>query len=189
MMNRPGSWNAPDCRRLVLERLEQRALLAADLVIEWNNAALAAIRADNTSRRWHRGDLAILHTAIYDAVNAIDSHRTRSMPLTCWPREHLARGGGSLAATIPCSAPYFPRDQADFDAIRGGLGGDSRRTTESLGLACETTLLSDVAVRANDGSATVLSYTPGRSRAIGLRRRRPLHRRSCPTGPTSRRLP
>src|SRR5947208_9942800 len=57
---------------LGIERLEDRELLAADLVIEWNNAALAAIRADKTPPPMASRDLAILHTAIYDAVNAID---------------------------------------------------------------------------------------------------------------------
>src|SRR5205085_8326969 len=59
-------------RPLNVERLEQRELFAADMVLEWNSVALDAIRTDKTPPPMASRDLAILHAAIYDAVNAID---------------------------------------------------------------------------------------------------------------------
>src|SRR6267142_1810799 len=59
-------------RSLRVERLERRDLLAADMVLEWNSVALDAIRTDKTPPPKASRDLAIVHTAIYDAVNAID---------------------------------------------------------------------------------------------------------------------
>ncbi len=58
--------------RLSLESLEERCLLSSDVVLQWNQAVLAAIRADKPTIGFVTRDLAIIHSAIYDAVNAID---------------------------------------------------------------------------------------------------------------------
>ena len=42
-----------------------------DVVTDWNNAALDAIRADRTAPPIASRSLAIVHVAIYDAVNGI----------------------------------------------------------------------------------------------------------------------
>src|SRR4030095_7901324 len=44
---------------------------SADVVTDWNNAALDAIRADRTAAPIASYSLAIAHVAIYDAVNGI----------------------------------------------------------------------------------------------------------------------
>ncbi len=44
---------------------------AADVVTDWNSAALDAIRAGNTPPPAAARNLAILHASIYDAVNGI----------------------------------------------------------------------------------------------------------------------
>src|SRR5215468_1303420 len=44
---------------------------SADVVTDWNNAALDAIRADRTAPPIASRSLAIAHVAIYDAVNGI----------------------------------------------------------------------------------------------------------------------
>src|ERR1041384_4876753 len=46
--------------------------LWADVVTDWNNAALNAIRTDKTPPPKASRALAILHASIYDAVNGID---------------------------------------------------------------------------------------------------------------------
>lgn len=46
------------------------ALAHADVVADWNNATLDAIRIDNTTSPIASRSLAILHAAIYDTVNA-----------------------------------------------------------------------------------------------------------------------
>src|SRR5580765_1631345 len=59
-------------RRLSVESLEPRCLLSADVVLQWNQAVLQAIRNDKPTIGFVTRDLAIVQTAIYDAVNAID---------------------------------------------------------------------------------------------------------------------
>src|SRR5438874_9205154 len=44
---------------------------SADVVTDWNNAALDTIRADRTAPPIASRSLAIVHVAIYDAVNGI----------------------------------------------------------------------------------------------------------------------
>src|SRR6516162_2122610 len=58
--------------RLNVESLEERCLLSTDVVLQWNQAVLQAIRNDSPTIGFVTRDLAIVHTAIYDAVNAID---------------------------------------------------------------------------------------------------------------------
>ena len=47
------------------------SLARADLITDWNETALDAIRLDKTPPPKAARALAILHTAIYDAVNGI----------------------------------------------------------------------------------------------------------------------
>ena len=55
-----------------LQALEKREFLSADVVLQWNQAVLSAIRTDKPTVGFATRDVAIVHTAIYDAVNAID---------------------------------------------------------------------------------------------------------------------
>src|SRR5215470_13556950 len=63
-------------RRLSVESLEGRCLPSADVVLQWNKAVLQAIRNDKPTIGFVTRDLAIVHTAIYDAVSAIDPTST-----------------------------------------------------------------------------------------------------------------
>ena len=54
-------------RRLSVEALEERFLMSADVVLQWNQAVLQAIRNDKPTIGFVTRDLAIVHTAIYDA--------------------------------------------------------------------------------------------------------------------------
>src|ERR1700733_10208267 len=59
-------------RRPGMESLDARCLLSGDVVIQWNQAVIAAIEADKLSIGPESRDLAIVQTPIYDAVDAID---------------------------------------------------------------------------------------------------------------------
>src|SRR5579859_1413309 len=47
----------------------------SDVVLVWNEVVLRAIKADRTPPPMAARNLAIVHAAIYDAVNAIDGRR------------------------------------------------------------------------------------------------------------------
>jgi len=62
----------------------------ADVVADWNNAALDAIRAGRTAPPIASRSLAILHAAIYAAVNGIvRTHEPYRVPSSA-PRERIA---------------------------------------------------------------------------------------------------
>src|SRR5207237_5774488 len=65
-----ASWRAlmPD----LIESLESRTLLSADPVLQWNSKLLDAIRTEKTPPPYAARNMAIVHIAIFDAVNAID---------------------------------------------------------------------------------------------------------------------
>src|SRR3954467_14211876 len=77
----------PRARRPGVESLDQRCLLSADVVIQWNQAVLAAIRADKPTLGFLTRDLAIVQSAIYDAVNSIDRSSTTFLVTAAAPAD------------------------------------------------------------------------------------------------------
>ena len=76
-----------------LEPLDDRCLLAADVVLEWNQVMLDALKADRLLPLYLAREAAIVHAAVYDAVNAIDRSYT---PL--FAHVHASRGASLQAA-------------------------------------------------------------------------------------------
>src|SRR6266446_6780229 len=81
MLPRKSRKSSPAARRhLTVEVLEDRCLLSADVVLEWNAIALDSLKNDsmlganakqNAPTRASRA-LAIVQAAVFDAVNSID---------------------------------------------------------------------------------------------------------------------
>src|SRR5512146_2724187 len=61
-------------RFTAIEPLESRLLMAADMIVYWNNVLISAIRADRTDPGpgWSSRNMAIVQAAVFDAVNAVD---------------------------------------------------------------------------------------------------------------------
>ncbi|MFO0883153.1 MAG: hypothetical protein U0894_03040 [Pirellulales bacterium] len=57
---------------LRFEQLEKREMMASDMVLTWNDRALAAIKTASSAPPVASRNLAIVHVAVYDALNAID---------------------------------------------------------------------------------------------------------------------
>jgi hypothetical protein len=86
-----------------------------DPVARWNEAALAAVRADRTPPPVAARNLAILHVAIYDAVALVDGGYQ-----TLFPRARALPGTDPAAAAAVAAhrvlAGLYPRRVGDFDA-------------------------------------------------------------------------
>jgi hypothetical protein len=131
------------------------------VVLDWNQALLGAIGATGTSAPAASRSLAIVHAAIYDAVNAVDrSHAPYFVDAAAAPgtsREAAA------AAAYRASVSLFPTQTARFDAaLARSLDG----IPVGLGLIDGIVLGSSVANavldwRRGDGSDRVVTYTPG----------------------------
>src|SRR5205823_4939277 len=86
----------------------------ADVVTDWNNAALDAIRAGNTSPPIASRALAILHASIYDAVNGIARTHERYLVPSVAPAAASAAAHNALVH-------LFPANAASFDALNAAI--------------------------------------------------------------------
>jgi hypothetical protein len=175
LLGRPVSGKAPRGRRAqpVVETLEERCLLASDMVLAWNAVALDAVRHDYTPGQvMDQGGptmdsraLAIVQVAMYDALDAVDPIgapylvHVRALPGTAADAAVAAAAHDTLAA-------LYPHQLARFDAalslslahVRHQASAAAVRRGEQLGEAVAAEIL---AARQNDGSHVMPPYTPG----------------------------
>jgi membrane-associated phospholipid phosphatase len=144
-----------------VEQLEDRCLPSTNVVLEWNQLALSAIRQTNANSNLASRALAITQAAVYDAVNAID----RSYA-PYFAHVHAARGASLEAAAAEAAhdtlAALFPSQASTFDAaltadLAGIPPGRARQGTE-VGHEVAQQILT---WRSTDGSDATVPYTPG----------------------------
>lgn len=133
----------------------------ADLITDWNDAALQAIRENRTNPPRASRALAILHLAMYEAVNGLDRthepYRIRYVP------ESASKQVAASAAARKVLSTFFPTNIATFNALHKTVADrvppGSRRM---IGIAWGN-LVADriLASRANDGSAVVVPAPVG----------------------------
>jgi hypothetical protein len=136
--------------------------LSSDVVIQWNQAIITALEADKPSIGPATRDLAIVQTAIYDAVNAID--RTAStFAVHAHARAKASPVAAADAAGLVTASALFSNETALFQATYQGAladvrNGGARNRGVALGrLVADRTLVS----RANDGASALVNYVPG----------------------------
>src|SRR6266568_8445371 len=129
----------------------------ADVVTEWNNAALDAIRAGHTPPPIASRSLAILHVSIYDAVNGIT--RTHEPYLV----QSSASASASLEAAASAAAHkalvnLFPAAVSSFDALHAAiLAGIPNGPQKTAGIVWGEFVANQIlAARANDGSDAIV---------------------------------
>lgn len=146
---------------LRFEQLEKREMMASDMVLTWNDRALAAIKTASAAPPIASRDLAIMHVAVYDALNAID--RT-GQPYAV---DVLAQPSASREAAVAAAAhrvlvALFPAQTTTLDAaytsdLAAIADGKSETDGVNLGNSVADQIL---ALRSTDGSATSVTYTP-----------------------------
>jgi hypothetical protein len=147
---------------LRVESLEDRCLLSTDPVLLFNQAVLSAVRADRPSLGFLTRDLAIVHAAIYDAVNAIDQTSTPFLVQADAPPDASPEAAAAAAGLFTASA-LFPTDvpsfQAAYQTILAGVpDGPGKDDGLAVGrFVAEQTLID----RIPDGANAVVDYTPG----------------------------
>jgi PAP2 superfamily len=95
-------------------------LVHADVVIDWNNAALDAIRAGNTTPPIASRSLAILHVSIYDAVNGIARTHEPYLVQSAVPASASHEAAASAAAHVAL-VNLFPAVASSFDALHTAI--------------------------------------------------------------------
>lgn len=144
------------------EVLEVRQLLAADMVLQWNDVLLQAIRNDRTAPPLAARQMAIMHVAVYDAVNSIDRrHAPYLVQLDVHPRTSPEAAAAAAAASTLMA--LFPAQQAEFQTqLTEALASipDGRAKTDGIQLG-QTVASRVLAHRASDGSDALVTYVPG----------------------------
>jgi hypothetical protein len=171
------------------EALEGRLLLAGDVVLEWNQVALEAVKKDydlgTTPEQPGPGGtaraLAIVHVAMYDAVMAFDRHHLPYL------HDYHAAAGASLDAAVAQAAhdtlaSLFPRQRASIDAALATSMADVPAAARSAGVALGQEIAADcLTSREGDGAVDDMSFTPGTQ--PGEWRPDPLHPTQIAWGP------
>ncbi len=129
----------------------------ADVVTDWDNAALDAIRAGNTAPPIASRSLAILHVSIYDAVNGIA--RTHEPYLVqSAVSSSASREAAASAAAHNTLVNLFPTRTSIFDALHAAiLAAIPNGPQKTAGIVWGEFVANQILVaRANDGwNATV----------------------------------
>ena len=95
-------------------------LAHADVVTDWNNSALNAIRAGSTAPPIASRSLAILHASIYDAVNGIARTYEPYLVQSAVPAG-ATREAAASAAAHEALVNLFPAAASSFDALHAAI--------------------------------------------------------------------
>jgi hypothetical protein len=128
-----------------------------DIVTDWNNAALDAIRAGSTAPPIASRSLAILHVSIYDAVNGIA--RTHEPYLVqSAVSASASREAAASAAAHDTLVNLFPARISTFDALHAAiLAAIPDSPQKTAGIVWGEFVASQVlAARASDGSNAIV---------------------------------
>jgi hypothetical protein len=149
--------------RMNPEALPLQATFATerDMVLRWNNIALQAIRIEKTHPPVAARYLALMHAAIFDAVNGITGAHTSYLvnlaPLP-GPRPEAAAASAAhrvLSAIYPAERTWLDRALADALAQMGDE--QSKQAAMTLGRFVADRILS---ARARDGADRQTVYLP-----------------------------
>jgi hypothetical protein len=133
----------------------------SDVVLYWNEAALKAIKTERTPPPLAARNLAILHAAIYDAVNAIDG-RYRPYRVTTRPDGAACVRTAAAIAAHRVLLELYPRmveacDTTLDTALANVPDGPTKQNGVALGQRVAEEILR---WRAEDGSRRSVRYTP-----------------------------
>jgi len=141
-----------------------QADVQTDMVLNWNAHAANAI-VGVAGLRPERGliRLAMVHLAIYDAVNAIDGYPFQSYGVSPNVQSPALPEAATAAAAHDVLVALFPGQQADLDAkysesLAAILDGPAKANGISVGKQAASGILS---LRANDGRDAIVPYAPG----------------------------
>jgi RHS repeat-associated protein len=137
-----------------------------DVILTWNHIALAAIQRENTPPPAAARLLGMVHTAMYDAVNAIEQkygvYRVDASAPT---------GADEIAAAAQAAArvlkAIYPNQQAYFNtALENSLLNGATAADRAAGVAVGDTVAANIlAWRQQDGSRNPAAFNP--TTAIG----------------------
>src|SRR5205809_4296471 len=129
----------------------------ADVVTDWNTAALNAIRGGSTAPPIASRRLAILHVSIYDAVNGI-ARTTEPYLVQSSAPSSASREAAASAAAHKALVNLFPAAASSFDALHAAiLAAIPDGPQKTAGVVWGEFVANQIlAARANDGSDAIV---------------------------------
>src|SRR5262245_8780785 len=88
-------------------------IATADVVTDWNTIAVNTVSAERVNNRQTR-DMAMVHAAVFDAMNAIRPYYTPAM-VSINARGYAAREAAAAQAAHDVLLALFPAEQANLD--------------------------------------------------------------------------
>lgn len=151
-----------DGSNVCVETLEARTLMAADTVLEWNEVAVEATRVARLSPNAQTRALAMVHGAVFDAVNGIERGYAPYLVERQAPRWASEEAAAAVAAH-GVLVSLMPAQQAMLDAaLTSSLAKVPDGCAEDAGVAFgQLVTESMLAARQDDGSTDVVTYVPG----------------------------
>lgn len=137
-------------------------VVRTDVVLRWNEVMLQAVKADRTPPPMASRNMAIVHAAIYDAVNALD--RTHeAFRVNALPEAGASAQAAAAVAAHRTLVSLYPRQVARFDAalddtLAAVPDGPGKVRGMRLGKQVAEAILG---WRRTDGARRVVRYTPG----------------------------
>jgi hypothetical protein len=135
---------------------------SADVVTDWNNAALDAIRAGITAPPIASRSLAILHASIYDAVNGI-ARTNEPYLVQSAVQASASREAAASAAAHQALVNLFPASTSTFDVLHAAiLAAIPDGPQKTAGIVWGEFVANQIlAARANDGSNAIVEPPGG----------------------------
>jgi hypothetical protein len=138
-------------------------MMAADTVLEWNAIAVEATRVARLSPNVQTRALAMVHGAVFDAVNGIERGFAPYLVQRHAPRWASEEAAAATAAHDVLVALMPASQQATLDAaLTSALAKVPDGRAEDAGVAFGKLVAEQMlAARADDGSTDVVTYVPG----------------------------
>jgi hypothetical protein len=133
----------------------------ADVVSDWNSKGVAAGYTAGLRPDQHSRNMAILHIAVFEALNAIEPRYTSyRAPLRAEPG--ASKQAAAAAAAHHVLVRLLPEQAKDFDAtLQATLAGVPEGAARASGLRLgEQAALAILADRTKDGAETPAAYRP-----------------------------
>ena len=134
---------------------------SADVIMDWNAKADAIAAEKQILPAPHSRALAMLHIAMFEAVNAVE-HRYAPYKLTLSADRSTSKEAAAAAAAYDVLLSIYPDQKTRLDeALTASLSGIADPESRSKGIELGKQAAAGVlALRANDGSVAQENYRP-----------------------------
>ena len=147
------------CVMMAVEALETRCLMSGDVILHWNEVLLQSLPSQPPRVPLSR-NMAMVHVAMFDAVNAIDgTYEPYAAEVNAAPGASM-EAAAAQAAHDTLVALYPGREEIFDTALAEDLAGiptGHARKGIAVGKEVARQILE---LRADDGAAAVATYTP-----------------------------